>query len=64
MNVQKLIEDLKLYKSQLDEAIGVLERLAAGRGTAPTRKMSAATKKKMADAQKRRWAEYRKQTKS
>lgn len=60
MNVTKLIEDLKLYKSQLDETISVLERLAHGRGATPARKMSAATKKKMADAQKKRWAAYRK----
>ena len=64
MNVTKLIEDLKLYKTQLDEAIGVLERLASGRGAQPGRKMSATTKKKMADAQKKRWAESRKKAKS
>ncbi|MEQ1948996.1 MAG: hypothetical protein ABL995_17525 [Bryobacteraceae bacterium] len=75
MNVLKIIEDLKIYRTQIDQAIVSLEGLARRRGPKrgrppkwlsgekPARKrvFSEATKKKMAAAQKKRWAAARKQ---
>ncbi|MEQ1884547.1 MAG: hypothetical protein ABL967_05750 [Bryobacteraceae bacterium] len=77
MNVLKIVEDLKIYRAQIDQAIASLEGLARRRSGAkrgrppkwmseakstpsPKRVFSEATKKKMAAAQKRRWAASRK----
>ena len=61
MDVAKLLEELRAYKERLDEAIVSLERLAQGRGAAPkTRSFSPQTRKKMAQAQRKRWAQTRK----
>lgn len=75
MNVSQIITQLREERTALDEAIAVLERIARsgprGRGRPPSwlsgvtgggdkRVFSAATRKKMADAQRRRWEAYRK----
>ena len=74
MNIPKVIADLRQYKAQLEQAIAALDRLArkrgAKRGRPPkwmpkaseprTRKFSAATRMRMAAAQRRRWAALRK----
>lgn len=74
MDVTKVIADLKAYRAQIDEAIAALEGLARrrgkGRGRPPkwlsdpasttAHTMSDATRKKMATAQRKRWAKYRK----
>lgn len=78
MDVNKMLAELQQERTRLDEAIQTLERLATGSGrrrgrppkwmsamTAPAKKkrtMSAATRKKMADAQKKRWAAKKKAT--
>jgi len=73
MNIPKVIADLRQYKAQLKQAIAALDRLArkrgAKRGRPPkwmpkageprTRKFSAATRMRMAAAQRRRWAALR-----
>ena len=76
MNVSQMIAALREEHAAIEDAIAVLERIARsgtrGRGrppswlsahtnAAPKRELSAATKKKMAIAQRKRWAEYRKQ---
>jgi hypothetical protein len=76
MNVTQIITQLREERTALDEAIAVLERIARsgprGRGRPPTwlsgettgggskRVFSPATRKKMAEAQRRRWEAYRK----
>jgi len=73
MNIPKVIADLRQYKAQLEQAIAALDRLARKRGkrgrppkwmvkpSEPrTRKFSAATRMRMAAAQRRRWAALRK----
>jgi hypothetical protein len=74
MNIPKVIADLEQYKSQLEQAIDALDRLARKRGEKRgrppkrsaevrkprTRKFSAATRMRMAAAQRRRWAKHRK----
>ena len=75
MNILKLLAELRAEMAVIDEAIAVLEPLAggststrrAGRAPATARKrrpFSEETKKKMALAQKRRWAAYRKSQKA
>jgi hypothetical protein len=74
MNIPKVIADLRQYKAQLERAIAALDRLARKRGVKRgrppkwvaeagqprTRKFSAATRMRMAAAQRRRWAALRK----
>jgi hypothetical protein len=81
MDTLKMLAELRQERNQLDEAIQVIERLAAGQGrrrgrppawmakaapepngASPRKRkpFSAATRKKMAAAQKKRWAEIRK----
>jgi len=73
MNIPKVIADLRQYKAQLEQAIAALDRLARKRGKRgrppkwmadaaqpPDRKFSAATRMRMAAAQRRRWAALRK----
>ena len=82
MDIMAMLEQLRAERERLDEAILVIQRLAAGgakrRGRPPKwmstpkaaehaepgkkqRQFSAATRKRMAAAQKRRWAEKRAQ---
>jgi hypothetical protein len=71
--LKKQREQLQAKIGQLDDAIAALEGLS-GKGAAPAkavkalavakpakrkRRMSAAARKRIADAQKRRWAAYR-----
>lgn len=74
MNIPKVIADLRQYKAQLEQAIAALDRLARKRGgrrgrppkwmaqagQPRPRKFSAATRMRMAAAQRRRWAKQRK----
>jgi len=74
MNIPKVIADLRQYKAQLERAIAAMDQLArkrgAKRGRPPKwaaeasqprrRKFSAATRMRMAAAQRRRWAALRK----
>lgn len=70
MNIPKVIADLRQYKVHLERAIAALDRLARKRGEKRGRppkyvaeagqprgrKFSAATRMRMAAAQRRRWA--------
>ena len=77
MNILQMLEELRSERQRLEEAILVIERLAAGgarrRGRPPKwmaatktvdggaepkkrRAFSVATRKRMAEAQKKRWA--------
>ena len=83
MNITNMLSELRSQKEQIEQAILVLQRLAAGgakrRGrppkwmasdadsagvaSAPVRKrkpFSAATRRKMAEAQRKRWAKVKK----
>jgi hypothetical protein len=75
MNVAQIVAQLRQEHESLSEAIAVLERIAGSRqrrrgrppawlsgtdGSTPKRTMSAATRKKMAQAQRKRWAAKRK----
>ena len=65
MNIPNVIADLRQYKADLEQAIAALDRLARKRGAKrgrplKTRKLSAATRMRMAAAQRRRWAARRK----
>jgi hypothetical protein len=74
MNIPKVIADLRQYKAQLERAIAALDRLAHKRGDKRgrppkamaeagkprARKFSAATRMRMAAAQRKRWAAQRK----
>jgi hypothetical protein len=74
MDVVKVIEDLRAYRAQIEEAIAALESLARRRGkrrgrppkwlsgTSPRKKrvFSEATRQKMAVAQRKRWKLIRK----
>jgi hypothetical protein len=75
MNVTQIIAQLREERAALDQAIAVLEKIARsgprGRGRPPSwlssvsnaagpkRTFSAATRKRMAEAQRKRWAAYR-----
>jgi hypothetical protein len=73
MDVNKVIGELREYRSQIEEAIAALEGLARRAGkrrgrppkwlsgvSGPKRVVSEETRQKMAAAQKKRWAAYRK----
>jgi hypothetical protein len=80
MNLTKMIAELREQKQALEETMIMLERLARSQGkrrgrpplflsniTGPARKrkpFSAETKKKMAAAQRKRWAAIRKKKSS
>jgi hypothetical protein len=67
MDILKVLQDLRVYKSQLDEAIAIFDQLARNRGKRgrPVRKASARRpvshegRKRMAAAQRKRWAAAR-----
>jgi hypothetical protein len=76
MNVTQIIAQLREERASLEQAIAVLEKIARagprGRGrppswlsasvnSGPKRTFSAATRKRMAEAQRKRWAAYRKE---
>jgi hypothetical protein len=75
MNVAQIVAQLRQEHESLSEAIAVLERIAGSRqrrrgrppawlsanpGAGRKRTVSAATRKKMAQAQRKRWAAKRK----
>ena len=63
------LEGLELQKERLDQQIAEVRRLLGGAGRKsvvveakkPRRKLSAAARKRIAVAQRKRWAEFRKQ---
>ena len=69
MDILKVIADLRVYRGQLEEAIEALSALARKRGQIRGRpprsgsdqstKRSPETRRRMAEAQKKRWAAYR-----
>jgi hypothetical protein len=67
MDVLKVLEDLRAYKTQLDQAIAVFDRLARNRGKrgrpvmkkSARRPVSQEARKRMAAAQRKRWAAAR-----
>ncbi len=67
MDVRKVLEDLRAYKTQLDQAIAVFDRLARNRGKrgrpagkeSARRPVSPEARKRMAAAQRKRWAAAR-----
>jgi hypothetical protein len=73
MDIIKILAELRAEKAAIDETIVVLERLLGDRAVktargvpagAKRRPFSAETKKRMAVAQKKRWAAYRKTKKA
>jgi len=63
MDVVKILGELRAYKEQLEEAIATLEHLARNRssdGRKPRSVRSLATRRRMALAQRKRWAAYHK----
>ena len=68
MDVAKVLADLRAYKVQLDEAIAIFDRLAHNRGKrgrpigirSVRRPVSPEARKRMAAAQRKRWAAARK----
>ena len=77
MDVVKMLAELRSQKAAVEEALVILEKIARSQGgrrgrppsylassTPRKRKpFSEATKKRMREAQKRRWAKYRKEHK-
>ena len=69
MDVAKVLSELRAYKAQLDEAIAIFDRLAHQRGKrgrpigirSARRPVSPDARKRMAIAQRKRWAAVRKQ---
>jgi hypothetical protein len=73
MNITKILVELRAEMAAIDEAVVVLERLLGGRSLkaakgsttgSKRRPFSAETKKRMALAQKKRWAKFRKTKKA
>lgn len=67
MDTEQIIDALKAERQRIDRAIAVLEgssRAArGGLGRRGPRHMSAEARKRISEAQKRRWAEQRKKAK-
>ena len=74
MDVQNILGDLKRERERIDRAISALEGLGSGRrrgrpvgSTAakrPRRHMSAASRKRISEMMKQRWAERKRKGKS
>lgn len=67
MDTEQIIDALRAERQRIDRAIAVLEgssRAARGPGRRGPRHMSAEARKRISDAQKRRWAEQRRKAKS
>ena len=68
MDILKVLGDLRAYKAELDRAIAIFDRLAHNRGKrgrpvlvpSARRPVSAVARKRMAVAQRKRWAAARK----
>ena len=75
MDIQNILGDLKRERERIDRAIAALEGLGSGRrrgrpvgsttaAKRPRRHMSAATRKRISEMMKQRWAERNQKTKS
>jgi hypothetical protein len=75
MDVQNILGDLKKERDRIDRAISALEGLGSGRrrgrpigshsaAKRPRRHMSAASRKRISEMMKQRWAERKKKAKS
>ena len=75
MDIQNILGDLKRERERIDRAIAALEGLGSGRGrgrpvgsTAAAKRsrrhMSAASRKRISEMMKQRWAERKKKAKS
>lgn len=68
LDTEQIIEALKAERQRIDQAIAALgggSRPARGaHGRRGPRRMSAEARKRISEAQKRRWAEQRKKSKS
>lgn len=68
MDVVKVLADLRVYRTQLDEAIAIFDRLARNRGKrgrpigvqSVRRAVSPEARERMAAAQRKRWSTARK----
>lgn len=64
MQIEKIVAELKAERRRLDKAITALDRISggtrSGNGRRGRRKMSAAARKRISQAQKARWAAQRK----
>lgn len=65
-NIAEILKDLQKERAKLDQAIAALAPLAGRKaGTVqPRHKLSAAARKRIADAQRARWAKVRKEKKA
>ena len=63
MDVFKMIADLKADRAVVEEAIAALERISGKRGNPTKGRRSLETRMKMAEAQRKRWAAFRKKKK-
>ncbi len=62
-DITTTLANLRTYKVQLEDAIRALENLARGRSAKTGRgtgQRTLAARQRMAEAQRKRWAEYRK----
>jgi len=75
MDIQNILGDLKRERERIDRAISALEGLGSGRrrgrpsgshagAKRPRRHMSAASRKRISEMMKQRWAERKKKAKS
>ena len=64
MDLVKIISHLRAEKGVLDEAIILLENLAQGGASGVRKKRTLETRRKMAIAQRKRWAAARKAPKA
>jgi hypothetical protein len=58
-DLQRERSSLQAHLNALDNAISVLRGLSSSRGRRPRRKMSAAGRKRIAAAQRARWAKWK-----
>jgi len=75
MDIQNILGDLKRQRERIDSAISALEGLGSGRrrgrppgshvvAKRPRRHMSVASRKRISEMMKQRWAERKKKVKS
>lgn len=67
MDIETIVAQLKAERSRMDQAIAALEggsgAQRAGHSRRGPRRMSAAARKRISDAQKARWAKQKKKSK-
>jgi hypothetical protein len=68
MNIDGIIKELRQERDRIDAALTALKRLTSGTGRAGTgrkrRILSAAARKAIGDAQRKRWAKQRRLAKA